>query len=357
MKQMALVLQGGGALGAFEYGVVAALVERGWQPTAVTGVSIGAINAAAVAGAPGGDICASLHKLWAAITLPEVPWLPASQQGSLSLFGNPNFYKPRTDYFDMLSWTSLCSTLPMYTTLNKHCDFEQINDPAHMRLAVTSTNLQTGGPTTFSNHLAHGAERIVAEGHIAHRTSIDAAHIIASGSLPPGFGATEINGTQFWDGGLFSNTPIDALLNLLEPDEIETLPIFVVDLFPSEGLPLPTNLVEVQTRTIALQYQNRFWAQYGGTEGLQGFIQMLAELERELPQGSALRGRASYQWLMRLRALKNVQVIQAAEPPLTGGADFSPYGVSNAYQAGRDAVEKHFGNAPQGAQEAAAALT
>ncbi|MDC8758352.1 patatin-like phospholipase family protein [Janthinobacterium fluminis] len=342
MKQMALILQGGGALGAFEYGVVTALLERGWQPTAVTGVSIGAINAAAIAGAPGGDIAASLHRIWAAITLPQVPWLPASQQASLSLFGNPNFYRPRTDYYDMAQWTSLCSTVPMYATLNRHCDFEQINDASHMRVAVTATDLQTGGPTTFSNHLAARTEGIIGDGHIARRAHLNAAHIIASGSLPPGFAATDIDGTQFWDGGLFSNTPIDALLNLLEADEVDSLPIFVVDLFPSGGLPLPTNLIEVQTRMTALQYQNRFWAQYGGSARLPGFLDMLAALDTELPPASPLRQRPAFHWLMRLRALRNVQVIQAAEPTLTGGADFSPYGVSSAYQAGRTAVDKHF---------------
>lgn len=341
MKPMALILQGGGALGAFEYGVVTRLVELGWQPKAVTGVSIGAINAAAIAGAHDGDIAASLHRVWEAITLPPVPWLPPSQQGSLSLFGNPNFYRLRTDYFDLPFWTSLCSTVPMYATLNKHCNFEQINNAAHMRVAVTATDLHSGGPTTFSNYLAQG-KRLESDGHVACRTRLDATHILASGSLPPGFPATEIDNKLYWDGGLFSNTPIDALLNLLEPDEIDTLPIFVVDLFPTEGLPAPANLTQVQTRMVALQYQNRFWAQYGGTGRLEGFLDMLAGLDRELPADSELRKRPSFQWLMRQRALKNMQVIQAAAPTLTGGSDFSPYGVNAAYQDGRTAVDKHF---------------
>ncbi|MDB5755603.1 MAG: hypothetical protein JWR56_2031, partial [Massilia sp.] len=80
MKKMALVLQGGGALGAFEYGVVTKLIELDWQPVAVTGVSIGAVNAAAIAGAKDGDIVASLHAMWEAISLPSVPWLPQSLQ-------------------------------------------------------------------------------------------------------------------------------------------------------------------------------------------------------------------------------------------------------------------------------------
>jgi predicted acylesterase/phospholipase RssA len=101
MKKMAMVLQGGGALGAFEYGVVAQLVDLGWQPVAVTGVSIGAVNAAAIAGAKGGDIVASLHAMWSALTLPSVPWLPGPLQSNLSLLGNPNFWRSRTDYLDM----------------------------------------------------------------------------------------------------------------------------------------------------------------------------------------------------------------------------------------------------------------
>jgi NTE family protein len=341
MKKMALILQGGGALGAFEYGAVTRLVELGWHPQAVTGVSIGAINAAAIAGAFKGDIAASLHRMWESITLPQVPWLPASKQASLSLFGNPNFYLSRTDYFNLPHWTSLCSTAPLHATLQKNCDFDQINDPRHMRIGVTATNLHTGGPTTFSNYLPHD-QRIESDNHCARKARLGPEHIMASGSLPPGFPATEIDDDQYWDGGLFNNTPIDALLNMLEPDEIDSLPIFVVDLFPSAGLPTPDNLLAVQTRTLTLQYQNRFWAQFGGPGGLQGFVDMLEELDRELPAKSPLRKQPAFQWLRRLRALDNIRVIQAAEPTLTGGADFSPYGVKHAYEAGRKAVDQYF---------------
>jgi predicted acylesterase/phospholipase RssA len=341
MKQMALILQGGGALGAFEYGVVAKLVELGWQPTAVTGVSIGAVNAAAIAGAPNGDIAASLDAVWDAITLPQLPWLPASMQGSLSLLGNPNFWRSRSDYFDIARWTSLCDTSPMYATLNKHCDFNQINDPKHMRMAVTATNLNTGGPSTFCNHHAAGAHTRACN-LTSTKAAITPAHIMASGSLPPGFPSTDIDEQHFWDGGLFSNTPIDAMLNMLEPDEIDTLPIFVVDLFPTAGQPAPTNMIEVQTRIMALQYQNRFWAQFGGDGGLDGFVSMLEALDRELPANSVVRKRLAFQWLTRLQALKNIRVIASAAAPAGGDHDFSKYGVHKAYEAGRAAVVKHF---------------
>ena len=341
MKKMALMLQGGGALGAFEYGVVTKLVELGWQPTAVTGVSIGAVNAAAIAGAKDGDIIASMHRMWDAITLPTVPWLPASMQGSLSLMGNPNFWRSRTDFIEMPSWTSLCSTDPMYETLSRNLDFKQLNNEKHIRMAVTATNLHTGGPTTFSNHLAADAHTET-ERHTATRTNITPVHIMASGALPPGFPAAKIDDSYYWDGGMFSNTPIDSLLNMLEPDEIDKLPIFVVDLFPTADQPMPKNMVEVQTRAMALQYQNRFWAEYGGSAGLAGFVAMLEEMDKELGPKSTLRKRPAYEWMMRLRALKNIRIIESAPARAGGDHDFSQYGVRNAYEAGRSAVVKHF---------------
>lgn len=346
MKKMALVLQGGGALGAFEYGVVTKLIELEWQPVAVTGVSIGAINAAAIAGAKDGDIVASLHAMWGALTLPGVPWLPESLQSNLSLLGNPNFWRSRTDYLAMPSWTSLCSTAPMYETLSKNLDFAQINNAKHIRLGVTATSLQSGGPTTFSNYLALGYHSDQ-DHHTAVSTEILPAHIMASGALPPAFPAVKIDEQYFWDGGLFSNTPIDALLNLLDPDEIDTLPIFVIDLFPTRGLPEPSNMPEVQTRALAMQYQNRFWAEYGGRSDTAGFVSMLEQLDKELAPTSELRKDSAFEWLQRLRALKNIQVIESAQAAGGGDHDFSPYGVRKAYEAGRSAVENYFAQREQ----------
>lgn len=337
MNKMALVLQGGGALGAYEYGVVTKLVDMGWEPVAVTGVSIGAVNAAAIAGARDGDISASLDRVWKAITLPPVPWLPDAIQGNLSLLGNPNFWTSRTDYLQLASWDSLCITAPMVQTLLANLDFAQINDSSHMRLAVTATSLRTGGPTTFSNHLAHGAHEDT-PGHTAVRGEITPAHIMASGALPPGFPAVRIDDEAYWDGGLFSNTPIDALLNLLEPDEIDTLPIFTIDLFRTDNLPVPQNLLDVQTRALAMQYENRFWAEYGGDAGLRGFVDMLEQLDETLPRDSAVRRNRAYDWLRRLRAMNNIHIIEGAPAAAGGDHDFSAYGVRKAYEAGRAAA-------------------
>lgn len=347
-KEMALVLQGGGALGAYEYGVVTRLVELGWRPKAVTGVSIGAINAAAIAGAPDGQIAENLHRLWKAITLTQVPWLPEHRQATLSMFGNRNFYRPRADVYNLAQWTSFCDVSPMLTTLNRICDFELINDHEHMRFAVTATDIRTGGQATFSNyfpptvrHTPGDPTTIERENQSSHLTHITAEHVMASGSLPPGFPVTEINGEHYWDGGLFSNTPIEAVLDLLEQEDVESLPIFVVNLFSSRR-PVPQNLIEVQERMTELSYQNRFWAQYGGTSRLDGFIHMLKELDKELPKDSPVRKNRAFYWLQRLRALKNIKVIQAEPAAMTGGMDFSPYGVTTRYEAGRDAVDAYF---------------
>jgi predicted acylesterase/phospholipase RssA len=321
--------------------VVTKLVELEWQPVAVTGVSIGAVNAAAIAGAKDGDIVASLDAVWDALTLPGVPWLPASWQSNLSLLGNPNFWRSRTDYLDMPSWTSLCSTAPMVETLSKNLDFAQINNAKHIRFGVTATSLQTGGPTTFSNYLAPDYHSD-ADHHTAVHAEILPEHIMASGALPPGFPAVNIGDQYYWDGGLFSNTPIDALLNMLDDHEIDTLPIFVVDLFPTQGLPQPRNMLEVQTRALAMQYQNRFWAEYGGRSDTAGFVSMLEQLDKEIGPNSELRTNPAFEWLQRLRALKNIQVIESAQAAAGGDHDFSQYGVRNAYEAGRSAVANYF---------------
>ena len=155
MPKMGLVLQGGGSLGAYEYGAVTRLVELGWEPVAVTGVSIGAATAAAVAGARGGNIGKSLNRLWEAITLDPVPFWPPERQATFSIFGNPRFWHMRRDLFGYRRWTSLYDVSPMRQTLAEVCDFDQLNDPTHMRVAITATNVQTGVQVSFANFVAN----------------------------------------------------------------------------------------------------------------------------------------------------------------------------------------------------------
>ncbi len=325
-KPIALVLQGGGALGAYEWGTVTRLVEEGYQPVAVTGVSIGAINAAAIAGARGGDIAASLRRLWEAITLPEVPLLPEMFQETLSAFGNPNFYRLRADLFSLASWTSLCDITPMERTLAEICDFDQIGNPAHMRFAVTATDVGTGSSVRFLNT----------------RETITPQHVLASGALPPGFPMAIIDKRHYWDGGLFDNTPLQPLLDLLTEEEIETLPIIVIDLFPRAGQkePIPANLLEVKNRTLELSFENRFWESYG-TGDCYTYAAMLRTLDEAIPSTSKLRDNPEFRALMLRRALRNLHIIPNAHAPMTGGMDFSHAGVARRFQRGWEGADAY----------------
>lgn len=323
MTAIGLVLQGGGALGAYEYGAVTCLFEAGLRPVAVTGVSIGAINAAVIAGAPRGDIAANLKALWSAITIPDVPMLPRQQQETLSMFGTPNFYNLRTDYFNILNWTSLCDVSPMRATLKRLCDFDQISNPKHMRFAVTATSVADGTSVRFANT----------------DTKITPDHILASGSLPPGFPMTRVDGNWYWDGGLFDNTPLRPMIDLLTPDEAQTLPILVIDLFPTHDA-VPSNLGEIKNRMMEISFENRFWDDYGGPDGLVAYAQMIDELDKELPQNSRLRSQEAFRKLIAFRCLKNLKVIPSPHVPMTGGMDFSEYGIQTRFERGYTAAVK-----------------
>jgi NTE family protein len=339
MPKMGLVLQGGGALGAYEYGAVTRLVELGWEPVAVTGVSIGAATAAAVAGARGGNIGPSLKALWQAITLDSVPFLPPEHQAALSIFGNPRFWRLRQDVLGYRGWTSLCDISPMRNTLAEVCDFVQINDPGHMRVAVTATNVQTGDQVSFANFVANTDSPHYVTPRIA-RVTLTPDHILASGSLPPGFPMTVIDGVPYWDGGLFDNTPIESLLDLLTEDELETLPIFIVNLFATHSDP-PANLREVQERMLEISFESRFLLAHADADGsLTEFTSTIEEIMRELPAESPARRRESFRRLVRFRALKNIRVIEADHAPMTGGMDFSAHGVHTRYRSGYAAVDK-----------------
>ncbi len=341
MPKMGLVLQGGGALGAYEYGAVTRLVERGWEPVAVTGVSIGATTAAAIAGARDGDICASLKRLWQAITLTPLPFWPKERQATFSMFGNPGFWRSRADYLSFHQWTSLCDVSPMRNTLTTVCDFERLNDSANMRIAVTATNVQTGDQVSFANYIANVDALHYVTPRIS-RVTLTPEHILASGSLPPGFPMTVIDGVPYWDGGLFDNTPIEAMIDLLDEEEIDHLPIFVVDLFATHAAP-PANLAQVQERMTEISFESRFLLHHADADGsLTEFTTMLEEIGRDLPAGSPARARESFRRLLRLRAVKNLRVIEADHAPMSGGMDFSAHGVKSRYESGYIAVDKFF---------------
>jgi NTE family protein len=314
---VALILQGGGALGAYEYGAVTELVRNGFRPKIVTGVSIGAINSAAIAGAKDGDIVGSLTELWRRLTLDAPKFIPGAFLKSMALFGNPNFYRLRTDWWKYNEWTSFCDTQPIYETLRQVVDWDRLNDTQAIRIAITAVNVATGVQTTFSSMA----------------TRLDARHIIASGSLPPGFPATLIDGEYYWDGGLFDNTPLPALFDLLTDDETENLPIILIDLVPNAEL-FPSNLEEVRNRMSELAFENRFWDEYGGHQGLIDHARVLSEINKLVPADHPLRREREYHRMMEYCACKNLKIITPIHQTMSEGHDFSPAGIAHRYQSG-----------------------
>jgi len=245
------MLQGGGALGAYHIGAYQALAEHDLHPDWVAGISIGAINAAVVAGNLPADRVARLAALWEAISWPDMPAplaLTALQtlhnmasNAEALLFGQPNFFTPRpvNPYLRPPAppqQVSFYDTAPMLETLRRFADFSLINDRA-VRLSLGATDIATGDLRFFDNH----------------RQRIEPEHVLASGSLPPGFPATAVEGRLYWDGGCVSNTPLDAVVD--EPGHSH-LVVFLIDLWDAAGPP-PETMNDVLWRAKQIQYASR----------------------------------------------------------------------------------------------------
>ncbi len=248
-RQVVFVLQGGGALGSYQAGVFEALAEGGFTPDWVAGVSIGAINAAIIAGNPPERRVARLRAFWERVTsttasLPalQLPLWDTFEQrigatGAI-LFGQPGFFRPRNPlaWFGAGGPVSYYDTTDLLTTLNELVDFDLIN-ARQTRLSVGSVEVETGNMVYFDSA----------------RMRLTPEHIMASGALPPGFPSVEIGGQEYWDGGLISNTPLQYAMG--EKPRVHSL-IFQVDLFPARG-PRPKNLDEVAEREMDIRYSSR----------------------------------------------------------------------------------------------------
>ena len=327
-KPVALVMQGGGALGAYEWGAVTRLCEAGFHPVAVVGVSIGAVNAAAIAGARGGDIAASLERMWRRLMMPTPWFVPEIMAETMSAFGNPAMYNIKTDYHTFPWWTAYCDVSPLRRTLREICDFNLINDPDHMRFAVTATEIATGELHRFCN--TRPEQRITPD------------HILASGALPPGFPMTVVNGKAYWDGGVFDNTPVRPLFELLTDKEADTVPIVLINLFPDQSVePIPTNMLQLKNRLMELTYENKFWDEFGGVQPLKDYAAMIGDLGEAVPKESPLHGNDHFKALLKRRCLKNLHVIPSEHVPMVGGMDFSERSVWARFRLGHKAVDKH----------------
>lgn len=245
-KHTGLVLQGGGALGAFEYGALTRLYEeKNFSPSAVSGVSIGAITTAVITGTR--NPRENLDKLWERLTVPGAPFM--------SSFGNPGMYSinPSLFFFPM-TMTSYYDTQLLYTTLGDLVDLDIINN-SDIEVTLTASNIREGTLDWFSNKPKTDDDRYKnKDGKIKYE------YVVASGSLPPGFPITHVNGTPYWDGGLLSNTPFQPTIKALESlhNEDVDLEMIIFDLFPKKMEEEVSNMQMVNNRMLELIFSNHF---------------------------------------------------------------------------------------------------
>src|ERR1700675_1326401 len=278
-----LVLQGGGALGSYQAGAYQALCHHDFEPDWIAGISIGAINAAIIAGTPREKRVDRLKEFWQMVSAP-VPWNPITSgdrgrslfnetsAALIATFGVPGFFTPRFPPAPL--WPqgspqaqSFYDTAPLRTTLERLVDFDRIND-LKTRLSVGAVSVTSGNFKYFDNFEFKKIGK-----------KIGPEHIMASGALPPGFPSIVIEGEHYWDGGIASNTPLDYVL---DEDVTDALLIFQVDLFSARG-PLPASMLEAAEREKDIRFSSRTRMNTDKNREIHNARKALRELLEKLP--------------------------------------------------------------------------
>lgn len=320
----AIVLQGGGALGAYEFGVLKALFEHrpDFRPVAVTGVSIGALTAAVLAGAKG-DPIEALEELWLERLVVGSGWLPARFERWWSALGNPGMYSIRPDlWLGPLGVDSYYSAAPLRRTLAGLIDPAKL-DGGPLRAIVGATNLATSELEYFDSDAPGGL-------------TVD--QIIASCSLPPAFPPIEIDGQHYWDGALFSNLPLEPAINALEQaadgDRAAFRELIVVELFGMNAS-IPRTLPEVVRRTRQLQFSSRLRLDQRFFREIDHLVDMAAELDAVLPADSPIRNNPAYADLRSHRKINHVTLATSTLPDeLSEATDFTRSSIEARIEAG-----------------------
>jgi len=250
-EEVALVLQGGGALGSYQAGVFQALTEAGIEIDRVAGISIGAVNAAIIAGNPPEARVEKLTAFWDRVTaaLPSFPiwhddhireWLHEWSAGFVATVGVPGFFAPRPVPPVMAApgtpeALSFYDSAALAETLDALVDWDLLNN-GPVRIAVGAVDVESGNFAYFDSR----------------QSRIDARHIMASGALPPGLPPIEIDGRLWWDGGLVSNTPLSHVLDTQDSEML----VFQVDLFASSSAP-PRTIMDVMAREKEIRFSSR----------------------------------------------------------------------------------------------------
>ena len=340
--QTVLVLQGGGALGAYQLGVYQAMHEAGIEPDWVVGTSIGAINGAIIAGNHPERRMQRLHEFWDRMEYNKGNPMSAywgAMGSSINTMGTmvsgiPGFFKPNPAAMlgqrakVGIERAAYYSTEPLHETLSQLVDVDYLQTGV-TRLTVGAVNANTGSMRYFDSR--------------EDKLSID--HIRASGALPPAFPAVRIDGEPYWDGGIFSNTPIEVVL---EDRPRRDSTIFTVQLWNPEG-PEPQSLWDVANRQKDIQFSSRANSHIARQQQIHKLRHIIREINKALPE--KIRADAAMKELTAWGCGTTMHVVRMLAPRLAGedqtkDIDFSAKGIRARWQAGLEDTERAIAAAP-----------
>lgn len=340
--QVVLVLQGGGALGAYQLGVYQAMHEAGIEPDWVVGTSIGAINGALIAGNPPEKRMECLHEFWDRMELKKSsPFSSgfglfgnALTNANTTAFGIPGFFAPNP--LALLGQktklgiekASYYSTQPLRDTLSHLVDFDYLQSEK-TRLTVGAVNANTGAMRYFDSRT----------------DEISVEHIMASGALPPAFPAIRIDGEPYWDGGIYSNTPVEVVLDD-NPRRDST--IFTIQLWNPEG-PEPESLWAITERLKDIQFSSRANSHIAKQQQIHNLRHIIRELAMRLPE--KLRTSKEVKELTAWGCGTTMHVVRMLGPRVEGedsskDIDFTHQGISARWQAGLKDAQRVIEAAP-----------
>jgi NTE family protein len=341
-EQIVLVLQGGGALGAYQAGVYQALHEAGIEPDWIVGTSIGAINASLIAGNRPDDRLSRLEEFWRRVTHRPLwdgwaIWPEIAQ--SLSYFkiltaGLPGFFEPNPlvtfgAHFPLgTDHAGYYSTMPLERTLLELVDFSLVNR-CRPRLTVGAAHVRTSQMKYFDSR----------------DVELGVKHILASGALPPAFPAVRIDGELYWDGGILSNTPTEVVF---DDNPRRSSLIFAVHMWNPIG-PEPETIWQILNRQKDIQYSSRVATHISRQLQIHRLRHIIRQLVERLPE--AERNTDAVRELAAYGCLNRMHVVRLLAPRLDNedhrkDVDFSPSGIRKRWEAGYEKTRREIDRAP-----------
>jgi NTE family protein len=278
----------------------------------VTGVSIGAINAAVLVGGRKGPV-PSLAELWEHVSMRTLPFLPDQWQAKSSKAGNPGMYTLNPMFFaSPLTAESLYDLSPFENFLQDLIDFDQLNQ-SPVRVIIESVNVESGQLQKFSNHDPSG---------------LNLAKVVSSMSVPPNFPAKQVEMNFYWDGGLFANMPLSPAINWLEKEtrEEDTRELIIISLF-RKSAQMPQTLDEISNRIKEIIFESKLELDEKFFQDYNHFIALVQAIDQTLPSDSPIRKMQGFQKLMAHKSIQHYAKLQYRAEGVEGTDDFTPDAV------------------------------